>query len=294
MALGIGTRVSYWPLAASFVVVVVRARPPAGSARRARRRVAATLAWLVPFVAVVGPRALWYARPRPDGRPLRRLGRLDRDAPPSRRARLRLLRDLRTTASGPAARARRRARHRRRRRPTLARAVAAHARARGHRGGALCAVGAPGAERARAAAAPVAARGRARGRVGRATRRRPSPASPSPAGVRRFRAADRPPRARPPPSSWPGGSPDAGPGRTRRSCSRVARAAHRAAAFRRCRRTRPTPSRHPRHARAALRLPPRVFTSPKSWPTTSRRRPQAPTRACTSAVMRASIASRLV
>ena len=58
MALAIGTRVSYWPLALSFAAVVARGRP------RQERRAAlaggaiATAAWLVPFVAVVGVRAL--------------------------------------------------------------------------------------------------------------------------------------------------------------------------------------------------------------------------------------------
>ena len=51
MALAIGTRVSYWPLALSFAVVVAR-RP----ARRAALAgaVAGTLAWLAPFIALVG------------------------------------------------------------------------------------------------------------------------------------------------------------------------------------------------------------------------------------------------
>jgi hypothetical protein len=52
IALALGTRVSYWPLALSFFVVA-RARKAAlaGAA-------VATLAWLVPFVALVGARAL--------------------------------------------------------------------------------------------------------------------------------------------------------------------------------------------------------------------------------------------
>ena len=51
MALAIGTRVSYWPLALSFAAVVAR-RP----ARRAALAgaVAGTLGWLAPFVALVG------------------------------------------------------------------------------------------------------------------------------------------------------------------------------------------------------------------------------------------------
>jgi hypothetical protein len=58
VALMLGTRLSYWPLALSFVVVVARWRP-------ADRRVAlvggavAVAAWLVPFVAVVGVRPLF-------------------------------------------------------------------------------------------------------------------------------------------------------------------------------------------------------------------------------------------
>ena len=58
MALCIGTRISYWPLAVSFAVVVARARPPAERRAALAGAAAATLAWLVPFVAVVGPRAL--------------------------------------------------------------------------------------------------------------------------------------------------------------------------------------------------------------------------------------------
>ena len=55
MALAIGTRVSYWPLALSFGIVVAR-RPALRPARRAALAggVVGTLAWLAPFVAVVG------------------------------------------------------------------------------------------------------------------------------------------------------------------------------------------------------------------------------------------------
>jgi hypothetical protein len=55
LALALGTRASYWPLAASFAVV---------AARRPHRRAAAAgalaglVAWIVPFVAVVHPAAL--------------------------------------------------------------------------------------------------------------------------------------------------------------------------------------------------------------------------------------------
>jgi hypothetical protein len=53
MALALGTRVSYWPLALSFAVVVARWRPRDSRAALAGGALA-TLAWLVPFVAVVG------------------------------------------------------------------------------------------------------------------------------------------------------------------------------------------------------------------------------------------------
>jgi hypothetical protein len=53
MALAIGTRVSYWPLALSYAVVVARCRP-AGCRAAAAGAVAATLAWALPFIAVVG------------------------------------------------------------------------------------------------------------------------------------------------------------------------------------------------------------------------------------------------
>ncbi|MDB4968653.1 MAG: hypothetical protein JWN44_4342 [Myxococcales bacterium] len=58
VALCLGTRVSYWPLALSFAVVVARSRP---HHRRAALvgGVVATAAWLLPFVAVVGARPLW-------------------------------------------------------------------------------------------------------------------------------------------------------------------------------------------------------------------------------------------
>lgn len=60
MALAVGTRASYWPLALSFAVVVARAWP------RHRRAVAiggvlSTAGWLVPFVSVVGLRPLFAA-----------------------------------------------------------------------------------------------------------------------------------------------------------------------------------------------------------------------------------------
>ncbi|HEY2745158.1 MAG TPA: hypothetical protein VGL86_11065 [Polyangia bacterium] len=58
IALAIGTRVSYWPLALSFAVVVVRVRPQNERRAALAAFAAATLAWLVPFVAAVGPRAL--------------------------------------------------------------------------------------------------------------------------------------------------------------------------------------------------------------------------------------------
>jgi hypothetical protein len=57
IALALGTRISYWPLVLSFAVVVARFR----SADRRAALVggaAATLAWLLPFVAVVGARPL--------------------------------------------------------------------------------------------------------------------------------------------------------------------------------------------------------------------------------------------
>jgi hypothetical protein len=54
MALAVGTRLSYWPLAASFAAVV-----PAAHRRAALvAGVVATAAWLLPFVAVVGARRL--------------------------------------------------------------------------------------------------------------------------------------------------------------------------------------------------------------------------------------------
>jgi hypothetical protein len=58
MALCLGTRLSYWPLALSFAVVVARWRP---QHRRAAAvgGVVATAAWLLPFVALVGARRLW-------------------------------------------------------------------------------------------------------------------------------------------------------------------------------------------------------------------------------------------
>ncbi|MGZ3408531.1 MAG: hypothetical protein ACXVAN_18905, partial [Polyangia bacterium] len=57
MALAIGTRVSYWPLSLSFAVVVARFRPADWRAALAGAA-AATVAWLVPFVAVVGAHTL--------------------------------------------------------------------------------------------------------------------------------------------------------------------------------------------------------------------------------------------
>src|SRR5205823_5487359 len=54
MALALGARISYWPLALSFVVVVARWRPPADRRAALAGAVVATLAWLLPFVAVVG------------------------------------------------------------------------------------------------------------------------------------------------------------------------------------------------------------------------------------------------
>lgn len=55
IALALGTRLSYWPLALSFAVVAARAPRRRAVAVGA---VAGTLAWLVPFVAVVGARPL--------------------------------------------------------------------------------------------------------------------------------------------------------------------------------------------------------------------------------------------
>jgi hypothetical protein len=52
IALAIGTRVSYWPLALSFFLVARPRKPALAGAA------AATLAWLVPFVAVMGARTL--------------------------------------------------------------------------------------------------------------------------------------------------------------------------------------------------------------------------------------------
>jgi hypothetical protein len=54
IALALGTRVSYWPLALSFAVVVVRWRPPRDRLPALAGAIAATLLWLIPFVAVVG------------------------------------------------------------------------------------------------------------------------------------------------------------------------------------------------------------------------------------------------
>jgi len=54
LALTLGTRVSYWPLALSFALVVARWRPPRDRLPALAGFVAATLAWLIPFVAVVG------------------------------------------------------------------------------------------------------------------------------------------------------------------------------------------------------------------------------------------------
>ena len=59
LALAIGTRVSYWPLALSFAVVVARFRPVEERRAALAGCFAATLAWLVPFVAVVGARTLF-------------------------------------------------------------------------------------------------------------------------------------------------------------------------------------------------------------------------------------------
>ncbi|MCA1663953.1 MAG: hypothetical protein LC659_06765, partial [Myxococcales bacterium] len=63
IALAIGTRVSYWPLALSFAIVVARLRPAPSPARDRRAALAgavvATLAWLLPFVAVVGAAQLF-------------------------------------------------------------------------------------------------------------------------------------------------------------------------------------------------------------------------------------------
>jgi hypothetical protein len=56
MALAVGTRASYWPLLVSFAVVVAR-RPLQRRAALAGG-VAGLVAWLAPFVAVVGPTAL--------------------------------------------------------------------------------------------------------------------------------------------------------------------------------------------------------------------------------------------
>jgi hypothetical protein len=55
MALAIGTRLSYWPLALSFALVAARQR-----CRRAVLvgAVAGAVAWMVPFIAVVGARSL--------------------------------------------------------------------------------------------------------------------------------------------------------------------------------------------------------------------------------------------
>ena len=56
IALALGTRASYWPLALSFALVAARRR----HRRAALAGAAAGLAaWLVPFVSLVGPRALW-------------------------------------------------------------------------------------------------------------------------------------------------------------------------------------------------------------------------------------------
>ena len=55
IALGLGTRVSYWPLAVSFAIVAAR-RPHRASALLGA--VAGGIAWLVPFVVIVGARAL--------------------------------------------------------------------------------------------------------------------------------------------------------------------------------------------------------------------------------------------
>ncbi len=58
IAFAVGTRVSYWPLALSFAVVVARTRPPAERRAALAAFAPATIAWLVPFAAVVGPRTL--------------------------------------------------------------------------------------------------------------------------------------------------------------------------------------------------------------------------------------------
>ena len=57
IALAIGTRLSYWPLALSFAVVVARFRPADRRVALAGA-VAATVGWLAPFVAVCGAHAL--------------------------------------------------------------------------------------------------------------------------------------------------------------------------------------------------------------------------------------------
>lgn len=58
MALCLGTRVSYWPLALSFAAVVARRRPRQDRRAALAGGAVATLAWLAPFVAVVGVRPL--------------------------------------------------------------------------------------------------------------------------------------------------------------------------------------------------------------------------------------------
>lgn len=57
LALTLGTRASYWPLALSFAFVVRQARRPAGAATAGF--VVGLLAWAVPFVAIVGAKELW-------------------------------------------------------------------------------------------------------------------------------------------------------------------------------------------------------------------------------------------
>ncbi|HEX4462962.1 MAG TPA: hypothetical protein VIA18_33545, partial [Polyangia bacterium] len=57
LALTLGARASYWPLALSFAFVVRHARRPSVAALAGA--VAGTLAWAVPFVLVVGASALW-------------------------------------------------------------------------------------------------------------------------------------------------------------------------------------------------------------------------------------------
>jgi hypothetical protein len=58
LALGLGARASYWPFSASFALVLAHARPTRARAAGLGGVVGAA-AWAIPFVAVVGPRALW-------------------------------------------------------------------------------------------------------------------------------------------------------------------------------------------------------------------------------------------